>query len=132
MPLVKCQRVQENLKSCICSWKVCERKGNCCLCLQYHISDNELPGRFFTPEVERTYDRSINRFLALYKTGFRPVLEAVSGEGIECPRRSENKSFCPCTNDDCEFHGICCLCMRSHMSRKTLPACARNLVRSAS
>ncbi|MGQ9463632.1 MAG: hypothetical protein ACUVTP_11515 [Candidatus Fervidibacter sp.] len=55
MPLIKCQRVQEK-KSCICSWTACEKKGNYCLCLQYHISDNELPGCFFTPEVERTYD----------------------------------------------------------------------------
>lgn len=132
MPQIECQRVEENIKSCICSWPTCARKGNCCLCLHYHLEDGELPGCFFSPEVERTYDRSLQRFLSLYRTGFRPVLEAASAEGVDCPRRKENKEICSCTNDDCEFHGICCLCMRSHMSRKSLPACVRELVRTAS
>jgi len=128
MPQVECPRVQENLKSCICSWSTCAKKGNCCLCLQSHLSSKEVPGCFFTPEIERTYDRSLRRFLSLYREGFRPVLEAASDEGFDCPRRDENKKVCSCTNDDCEFHGICCLCMRFHMSWKTLPACVRVLV----
>lgn len=128
VPQVKCRRVQENLKSCTCSWPACAKKGNCCLCLQSHLSSKELPGCFFTSEVERTYDRSIRQFLNLYREGFRPTLEAASVDEVECPRREENEKVCPCENEDCEFHGICCLCMRSHMSRKSLPACVRVLV----
>jgi len=63
----KCINIDKNLKACNCSYEPCSRKGMCCECLRYHLSNNELPACFFPPEVERTYDRSISRFLSLYK-----------------------------------------------------------------
>jgi hypothetical protein len=33
----------------------------------YHKKHGELPGCLFPPEVERTYDRSIARFVAVYR-----------------------------------------------------------------
>ncbi|MDI6826158.1 MAG: DUF6485 family protein [Candidatus Aenigmarchaeota archaeon] len=52
-----------NLKSCPCTYPGCKRKGICCECLRHHIENRELPACCFPPEVERTYDRSIERFI---------------------------------------------------------------------
>ena len=51
-----------NLKRCNCSYPGCPRHGICCECLQYHLSARELPACCFPPEIERTYDRSFERF----------------------------------------------------------------------
>lgn len=52
---------------CNCSYPTCSRKGLCCECLHYHRQKNELPACYFRPEVEKTYDRSIKRFLSQYR-----------------------------------------------------------------
>ncbi|HMK66350.1 MAG TPA: DUF6485 family protein [Thermodesulfobacteriota bacterium] len=59
----KCPNIKENLKSCTCSYEPCSRKGLCCQCIQYHRRSGELPACYFPPEVEKTYDRSISRFI---------------------------------------------------------------------
>ncbi|MDO8885685.1 DUF6485 family protein [Candidatus Oleimmundimicrobium sp.] len=58
---------EENKKICNCTYEPCSRKGKCCECVAYHRDRGELPGCFFPPEVEKTYDRSIERFVSLYK-----------------------------------------------------------------
>jgi len=60
--------VEKNLTFCTCTYEPCERKGKCCLCIQYHKRQNQLPGCFFPPEVERTYDRSISRFVKVMQS----------------------------------------------------------------
>ncbi|MEO0080197.1 MAG: DUF6485 family protein [candidate division WOR-3 bacterium] len=55
--------IKQNIQSCPCTYEPCSRKGRCCECVAYHRSHDELPGCFFSPEVERTYDRSVSRFL---------------------------------------------------------------------
>jgi len=60
-------RLDQNLKRCNCSYEPCGRKGVCCKCLAYHRSLDELPACFFPDKVERTYDRSLRRFLSLHK-----------------------------------------------------------------
>lgn len=62
----ECQEKQ-NLQRCNCTWEPCSRKGTCCECIQYHWNMLELPACLFTDEVEKTYDRSIKRFIELYK-----------------------------------------------------------------
>lgn len=47
------------LKHCTCTVTACDKRGNCCKCVAYHQKQGEIPGCFFTPEGERTYDRSI-------------------------------------------------------------------------
>jgi len=59
-----CLNLVENRKACSCTYEPCSRKGMCCACVAYHRSRGELPGCFFSPEAERTYDRSIRRFMA--------------------------------------------------------------------
>lgn len=59
----ECKNHQANLERCNCTYDPCSRKGYCCECLEYHRRNGELPACYFPPEVERTYDRSIRRFL---------------------------------------------------------------------
>jgi len=54
---------ERNKKNCTCTYEPCPRKGMCCECITYHKKSGELPGCFFTPEQERTYDRSISHFI---------------------------------------------------------------------
>ena len=54
---------QGNLQQCTCTYEPCPRKGICCECIAYHRRYGELPGCVFPPAVERTYDRSIARFV---------------------------------------------------------------------
>ncbi len=59
-------KVEENKADCPCTWEPCSRKGICCECIKYHWRLGELPACVFPPEVERTFDRSIERFVATY------------------------------------------------------------------
>jgi hypothetical protein len=59
---MECKK-QENLKHCNCSYSRCERKGICCECIRYHRENNELPACFFSNEDEKTFDRSVEKFL---------------------------------------------------------------------
>jgi hypothetical protein len=58
-----------NLQSCTCSYEPCRRKGNCCECLRYHLQARELPGCYFPPAAERSYDRSFAHFAKLVREG---------------------------------------------------------------
>jgi hypothetical protein len=44
---------------CTCTYPGCSRHGKCCECVAYHRASGEVPGCFFSPEGERTYDRSV-------------------------------------------------------------------------
>lgn len=59
--------LKANRQGCNCTYEPCSRKGKCCECISYHRANDELPACYFTPEVERTYDRSIARFIASRK-----------------------------------------------------------------
>ena len=58
-----CPNIKENSKNCTCTYDPCERKGLCCQCLHYHRRNGELPACYFPASVEKTYDRSISRFI---------------------------------------------------------------------
>lgn len=64
-----CQK-ENNLKTCPCTYLPagrhgpgCSRKGICCECTRHHLINQELPGCYFSKEVEKTYDRSFARFI---------------------------------------------------------------------
>jgi len=61
-----CPNVEINLVDCGCTYVPCDKKGKCCECIRYHLASNELPGCVFPPEIEKTYDRSIKRFVSIY------------------------------------------------------------------
>ena len=54
--------IDANLKGCNCTYEPCPRKGKCCECVRYHRRMQELPACAFPPLIERTYDRSFERF----------------------------------------------------------------------
>lgn len=62
--MAECPRIEENRKMCTCTYAGCGKKGRCCECLHYHRVSGQLPACFFSADVEKTYDRSISRFVA--------------------------------------------------------------------
>ena len=58
---------EKNLKHCTCTYEPCSKKGICCECIAYHRSMGELPGCLFPKDVEKTYDRSIERFVKTFQ-----------------------------------------------------------------
>ncbi|MGD9107817.1 MAG: DUF6485 family protein [Gammaproteobacteria bacterium] len=56
-----------NKKHCNCSYEPCPRKGMCCECLRHHLSNNQLPACCFPDDIEKTYDRSIEKFIEAYQ-----------------------------------------------------------------
>ncbi|TET29368.1 hypothetical protein E3J68_01860 [Candidatus Aerophobetes bacterium] len=62
----KCENQKQIRADCSCTYEPCSRKGICCECIKYHWGAGELPGCLFPPEVERTYDRSLECFVRLH------------------------------------------------------------------
>jgi len=58
---------QQNKASCNCTYQPCSRKGICYECVRYHSQVGELPACFFPDDVEKTYDRSVRRFIETYR-----------------------------------------------------------------
>jgi len=65
---MKCKK-ESNLENCTCTYPGCSRKGICCECLQSHLAHRQLPGCCFPPDVEKTYDRSFEKFAELVRAG---------------------------------------------------------------
>ena len=64
--MAACDNLSKNMSNCNCSYEPCSRKGKCCECLHYHRRMGELPACYFPDNVERSYDRSIRRFVQLH------------------------------------------------------------------
>jgi len=62
-----CPNIQVNLQHCTCTYISCEKRGKCCECIRYHRERGELPGCLFPPEIEKTYDRTIEKFVEIHK-----------------------------------------------------------------
>jgi hypothetical protein len=65
---LECKK-SSNIKKCNCSYSPCSRKGICCECIAYHLASKELPACFFPDNIERTYDRSFQKFAELVNKG---------------------------------------------------------------
>ncbi|MGD8545605.1 MAG: DUF6485 family protein [Candidatus Bathyarchaeota archaeon] len=61
-----CPNIEMNLQECKCTYVQCDKRGKCCECISYHWKRGELPGCLFPTEIERTYDRTIKRFIETY------------------------------------------------------------------
>ena len=57
---------ERNLQKCNCSYP-CPTKGVCCDCISYHRERGELPACYFPNDTEKTYNRSIENFMAIYQ-----------------------------------------------------------------
>ena len=60
-----CANQKTNAADCACTYMSCSHRGKCCQCVSFHRANGELPGCFFPPEAEKTYDRSIRKFIAV-------------------------------------------------------------------
>lgn len=56
-----------NKSKCNCSYEPCDKKGICCDCIRYHLSIEQFPACFFSADVERTYNRSVKKFIETYE-----------------------------------------------------------------
>jgi hypothetical protein len=65
--MMNCQNQSKNKAECNCTYEPCPRKGICCDCIRYHRDSGELPACFFSKDAERTYDRSVRKFLATHR-----------------------------------------------------------------
>ncbi len=63
---MECTKEQNKDQYCNCTYS-CNRKGKCCDCLHYHREMGQLPACFFPDDIEKTYDRSIERFIKVYQ-----------------------------------------------------------------
>ena len=63
--MTNCDRFDQNMKMCNCSYSPCPRKGICCECMAYHRQNGEMPACYFSDKAERTWDRSIAHFVRL-------------------------------------------------------------------
>jgi len=59
--------IKENKARCNCTYEPCSKKGMCCECLSSHWQNAELPACFFPNDIEKTYDRSIEKFIETYQ-----------------------------------------------------------------
>jgi hypothetical protein len=64
---MNCNRKEENLERCNCTYQGCPRAGTCCQCIAYHRQKDELPACYFPKAAEATYDRSIESFIRIYQ-----------------------------------------------------------------
>lgn len=65
---MECQK-EQNLNNCNCTYPGCSRKGVCCECLTYHLRMRQLPACVFPDDVEKSYDRSFEKFAELVNNG---------------------------------------------------------------
>ncbi len=66
MAELKCNK-EKNARDCACTYSGCHRRGMCCQCVAYHRRNGEIPGCFFPPRLEATYDRSLKNFARYLK-----------------------------------------------------------------
>lgn len=65
---MECKK-EKNLENCNCTYSPCSRKGVCCDCISYHLGSRQLPACVFPDDVEKTYDRSFEKFASLVQCG---------------------------------------------------------------
>lgn len=53
---------QGDPSKCACTYP-CDKKGNCCACVAYHRPKGQFPACFFSPEAEKSFDRSFARLV---------------------------------------------------------------------
>ena len=66
--MTDCPNQERNLASCTCTYS-CDKRGVCCECIASHRARGELPGCLFPPAAEKTYDRSIRKFVEVMGEG---------------------------------------------------------------
>jgi hypothetical protein len=63
----QCPNVKKNSVDCTCTYRSCSKHGVCCECVAYHRANGEVPGCLFPAEAERTYDRSVRKYVEVMR-----------------------------------------------------------------
>ncbi len=63
----ECPNREKNLEFCTCTYHGCPRKGMCCECIRHHRERGEIPGCLFPKDAEKTYDRSVRKFVSVFR-----------------------------------------------------------------
>ena len=63
---MECKAQRNKDMYCNCSYG-CDKEGICCDCVHYHRNMGQLPACFFPDDIEKTYDRSFERFINIYQ-----------------------------------------------------------------
>ncbi len=63
---MECKKEGNKENYCNCTY-ICGKKGICCDCLHYHRKMGQLPACYFPDDIEKTYDRSIERFIKIFQ-----------------------------------------------------------------
>jgi len=66
---MSCDMKAKNLERCNCTYQ-CAKKGQCCECLHYHLSMQQLPACCFPKDADATNDRSFKTFVEVCKTHY--------------------------------------------------------------
>lgn len=61
---MECKK-EQNIKHCNCTYEGCPKHGICCECIAYHIKNRQLPACCFPDDIEKTYNRSFEKFAEL-------------------------------------------------------------------
>ena len=62
--MTDCANKKRNSQDCNCTYSGCDKHGVCCECIRYHRNRGELPACYFSKDVEKTWDRSITKFIS--------------------------------------------------------------------
>lgn len=62
---MECKKNENITHRCVCTYTSCAKRGVCCDCVAYHLKSRQVPGCFFPPSAEATYDRSFEHFARL-------------------------------------------------------------------
>lgn len=66
---------EQNKQSCPCTYD-CPRSGLCCQCIRHHREAGQLPACYFPKDIEKNYDRSIDKFIEVVnKRGYDYLIE---------------------------------------------------------
>ncbi len=60
---MNCPNRKINLENCNCTYPGCEKKGMCCECIRFHREMGEIPACLFPDDIEKTFNRSVKKFV---------------------------------------------------------------------
>ena len=93
-----CANYAINLQMCPCTNEGCPNRGICCECVKAHAAAGK--------------PNACNR-----GTKRDPDTMKLAEKAVKCTiDLSANQAFCPCPNEACTNHAVCCDCVRNHFN----------------
>jgi len=114
----KCPNSDMIKEMCPCTETDCSSWAHCCGCVDNHWGNSQWPKTACARSAKRTSAKA--------------EVDAAAIKA-ECPNYQRNLDMCPCTNESCDYRGLCCLCVNNHYGDAEYPltACMRGIARPA-